>query len=96
METCYPDTEVTATGIIFARPALVSKVLVITSGSADCKWVIHDSATVASGTVLGEFAADVAVDHVKSFDFNPPLECKAGMYGTLTGTGGSVIVYEIQ
>lgn len=96
METCYPIAEKTSTGVIIARGALVTKIMVISDATNDCKWVIHDHATGASGTVLAEIAAETAAQHTVSVDFNPPLKVKNGMYGTLTGTGGSIIVYESE
>lgn len=84
--------EKTATGIVFAGPC---KLCGFTGfcASDDVAITLHDNASAASGTVLDRMTVDFTTEITKRHDYANPLDCKNGIYLTITGTTPKIIVH---
>lgn len=84
--------EYIATGLVSGGPTTLLYVKVIADG-ADAKAVLHNN-IAASGEVVDETTV-VDANNYGGGNVNPPkgIRCDTGLYLTLTGTGGSVLIH---
>lgn len=82
--------EITTSQVILDRPGNLSAVLIITDGTNPATVMLFDGMD-ANGKKLGEWSVPGASLYGgRNWTF--PVQCKAGIYCTVSGTGASAIV----
>lgn len=82
--------EVSSTGALLAHPSQITKVTLNAGAGADCRAVLYDNPSAASGHVIARLAAvgTGAANERDGEDFGGhTYEANAGIYVTMTGTG---------
>lgn len=87
--TIYSHADVSATGVVLARPGAVGAVL-LKGGSDTATLTLHDNASAASGTVLAVIAASANTS--EAWTPPAPYACSKGIYATLAGTAANATV----
>ncbi len=83
----------TSSGQISTKEGILGGVIVRTDGTNDVTITLHDNASSALGTVLLDILIPGA-DKIGGALFGQiPVLAEQGIFLTLSGTGGSVIVY---
>ena len=84
--------EKTATGVVFAGACKLCGFTGYAT-SDDVEITLHDNASAASGTVLDRMKVDFSVKPTDRHDYANPLDCKNGIYLTISGTTPKIIVH---
>ena len=72
--------------------AILTGVSLTCDGTTDSTITIYDN-SAASGTLVYNIRLDASVDGVHRMDLLPSIQCKNGLFVTVTGTSAVAIVY---
>ena len=90
METAQV-VERTTTGIVFAGPCKMTFITGYAS-SDDVEITLHDNASAATGKVVGRMQVDFSVRPTEHFPFPHQVNCRNGLFLTITGTNPKCLV----
>ena len=84
-----PGNIVTSTGVVFAAPAELRKVVLLAPPaiSAEASLILHDHASAASGDVICEITVCERNGRNVVVEWEGGYNCALGVYATIAGTG---------
>jgi hypothetical protein len=88
---CVPSGEQTATGAVVTGAVKLCGVLIYTDGANDATVILHDN-TSAAGTKLIDMTV-TSTENYGGIMFAEPIECKIGIYLSISGTNAATIIY---
>lgn len=84
---------VSSSSAVSAVPCRLVAVELIPDGTNASGVVLYDNASAASGTAIAKLAIPASTTAPQVFALNHAVVCHSGIYASLSGTGGNVIVH---
>ena len=81
-----------SSAVVVARPARLTDLAVFTNGTNAVTVILYDNATAASGTVIGKIIVPGSA-YSGGLVIPVPVKAASGIYCSISGTGGSAIVF---
>ncbi len=83
---------IASSSIVYAKPCKLTDLAVYTDGTNQVTVILYDNATTASGTVIGKVVVPGASLN-GGLVIPTPVRALDGIYISLSGTGGTAIVF---
>ena len=81
-----------SSSVVYAKPCKLTDLAVYTDGTNQVTAILYDNATAASGTVIGKVIVPGAALN-GGLVIPIPVRAQNGIYISLSGTGGTAVVF---